>query len=162
MKCLEAAASLHLSLGVVAAGLALSATSTADVTPVRAVSATALPDPRAERLERFFHRYHCPAPYHVDEYLRAADGYELDYRLLPAISIRESLCGVSEKRENNHWGYHPERQSFDSVAAGIDYVARQLAESIYYKGKTLEQKLFVYNPRPAYPIEVQHIMRQIE
>ena len=31
-----------------------------------------------------------------------------------------------------------------------------------YKGKNLRQKLFTYNPRKAYPDEIQNIMRQIE
>ena len=121
------------------------------------------PDPKARlvRLERFFVHYNCPAPRHVTEYVKAADRYGLDYRLLPALSIRETQCGRQETG-NNRWGYHPGRQTFPSIEAGIDYVARQLAENPYYQGKTLSDKLFTYNPRPAYPDEVQRIMRQIE
>src|ERR1700742_778076 len=149
LGCLEAAASLSMARRVVftLAGLALAIASTADQTPP--IQVTVAPDPRAPRLERFFHRYNCPAPYHVSEYLRASDGYNLDYRLLPAISIRESLCGVSERQMNNFWGYHPDRLSFPTIEAGIDYVARQLAESPFYRGKSLTEKLFVYNPRAA-------------
>jgi hypothetical protein len=147
-------------LNVAVAALVVSVVSTADQPPP--IGVIFPPDPRVERLERFFQHYNCPAPYHVHEYLRASDGYQLDYRLLPAISIRESLCGVSEQMENNFWGYHPDHQSFPSIEAGIDFVARQLSESPYYKGKTLAEKLFAYNPRPAYPEEVWRIMRQIE
>src|SRR5437879_1566305 len=71
------------------AALVLCATNTADVPAPAARPIPALrsnPDPRVARLEKFFRRYHCPAPYHVPEYLGAADGYGLDYRLLPAIS----------------------------------------------------------------------------
>jgi hypothetical protein len=118
-------------------------------------------DLRASRLDRVFHLYHCPKPYHVDEYLRAADAFQLDYRLLPAVSIRETTCGVGEV-ENNRWGFHPGRQSFPSIEAGIAFMARRLAEGTYYKGKTLQQKLFTYNPLPAYPDEVARIMSQIE
>jgi len=138
---------------------------TADVSPALRhpiPQMIAKPDLRAAHLERFFTAYHCPAPFHIDEYLRAADDYGLDYRLLPAVSIRESLCGVKESDENNFWGYHPGRQSFSSVGEGIDYVSRQLAEGFYYKDKTLEGKLYVYNPRPKYPSEVRYIMLQIE
>jgi len=62
------------------------------------------PDPRIARLEKFFESYHCPAPHHTSEYLRAADSYRLDYRLLPAVSIRETLCGRTEKQQHNAWG----------------------------------------------------------
>ena len=119
------------------------------------------PDPRFVRLERFFHRYGCQAPHHIGDYLRAADRHGLDYRLLPALSIRETHCGLAE-RHNNHWGYHPGRQSFPSIEAGIEFLAQQLAENPPYRGKSLQEKLFTYNPREAYPDEVKYIMRQIE
>jgi hypothetical protein len=120
------------------------------------------PDPRATRLDAFFRYYHCPEPFHVLEYLRVTDNYGLDYRLLPAISIRETQCGIEESDENNHWGYHPGRQTFPSIEEGIDFVARQLAKNPLYRDKSLRDKLFTYNPMPKYPDEVKRIMRQIE
>ncbi len=140
-------------------GLVLFATQTADIP---AATFTAGLDPRIDRLERFFKIYHCPAPHDTSEYLRAADGYGLDYRLLPAVSIRETLCGMTERQQNNRWGYHPGRQSFPSIEVGIDFLARRLSQHPLYKGKTLQDKLFTYNPLPAYPDEVKRIMRQIE
>jgi hypothetical protein len=150
-------------LGAVAAGLILSAATTADVpvarlTPIPSLGSKA--DPRTARLESFFRNYHCPAPYHTSEYLSTADAYGLDYRLLPAVSIRETSCGKGAKQQNNLWGYH--RQSFASIAAGIDFLARRLTQHPFYRGKTLQNKLFIYNPRAAYPEEVKRIMRQIE
>jgi hypothetical protein len=118
-------------------------------------------DLRASRLGAFFKAHHCPEPRYVDEYIRAADHYGLDYRLLPAISVRETSCGWTEKN-NNRWGYHPRDQSFISVQSGIEFLSRQLAEQRPYAGKGLTQKLFTYNPRPAYPAEVEHLMKQIE
>jgi hypothetical protein len=177
VRCLAAAETFWPSkpirwaraLGTAAAGLALGATTVADVpSPLfkPGLTGESRPDPRVARLEKFFRRYHCPAPHHVSEYLHVADGYGLDYRLLPAVSIRETLCGVAEKDRadmlNNYWGYHPGRQIFPSVSAGIEYVARQLAQNPLYKGKPLQDKLFTYNPRPAYPEEIRRIMRQIE
>ena len=117
-------------------------------------------DRRAEKLTAFFEMYRC-REHHVEQYLRAADLYGLDYRLLPAISVRETTCGLTEQ-DNNWWGYHPGRAAFRSVEDGIDYVARQLGKEVPYRGKSLRQKLFTYNPRPAYPGEVEAIMRQIE
>jgi hypothetical protein len=118
------------------------------------------PDPRIGRLNGFFKSFHCPAPYHASEYVRAADRYGLDYRLLPAVSIRETLCGKAERHPNNPWGFHQE--SFPSIAAGIDFLARRLTQHPYYKGKTILEKLFTYNPKPAYPGEIDRIMRKIE
>lgn len=148
-----------------AAGLALSTATVTEAPAVRqrpVITVLLKQDPRAARLEKFFKYYHCATPYHAFEYLRAADGYGLDYRLLPAVSIRETLCGATSKQLNNPWGYHPGRQSFTSIAEGIEVIAKRLTQHPLYRGKTLQDKLFTYNPRAAYPKEVERIMRQIE
>lgn len=118
-------------------------------------------DQRISKLEAFFQSYNCPTPLHVDDYILAADIYAIDYRLLPAISLLESTCG-SYERKNNHWGWDSAQTGFSSVRAGIHFVARELAENPYYKGKTLEQKLLTYNPDRHYLASVRRLMRQIE
>jgi hypothetical protein len=80
------------------------------------------PDERRLKLQAFFQTYKCPAPYHVDDYLREADKNAIDYRLLPAISVRESTCG-RHSRLNNHWGWDSTHSGFTSVRAGIRYLA---------------------------------------
>ena len=82
----------------------------------------------------FFESYHCPSPFYTAEYLRAADTYHLDYRLLPAISIIESKCG-EYRHWNNRWGWTTVR-GFSTVRAGIDFIASRLAEADFYKDKT--------------------------
>lgn len=118
-------------------------------------------DPRTFRLAAFFKAYDCPTPLHVDEYLRAADTHEVDYRLLPAISLVESTCGTFQRR-NNRGGWDSVQSGFPSVPAGIEYVTEQLAENPRYKGKTVEQKLYTYNPYSEYVRQVKRLMRQIE
>lgn len=146
-------------LGFAAAAVLACATAVpVDVAPCTQIGEA---DPRAQRLGTFFEAHHCPQPHHVDDYLRAADRYGLDYRLLPAISLRETTCGWTQK-DNNLWGYHPGRMSFASVESGIEFLSRQLAKNPPYAGKTLREKLRTYNPRPAYLAEVERIMKQIE
>jgi len=145
-------------LAAAAMGVVLSATTVTDLPAQR----TPQPDPRIARLEKFFEIYHCPTPRYTSQYLRAADRYGLDYRLLPAVSIRETSCGKNANQRNNPWGYHPGRQDFPSIEAGLEVLAQRLAENSLYKGKTLPDKLFTYNPMPAYVDEVTWIMRQIE
>jgi hypothetical protein len=137
---------------------------TGDTRPTFELSAPVarpLTESRSARLERFFRLYRCPEPTYISEYLRIADENQLDYRLLPAISIRETQCGVHENR-NNRLGYHPEEADFPTVLAGIEFIGKRLAEHPYYRGKDIAAKLFRYNPMAAYPGEVQSIMRQIE
>jgi len=118
-------------------------------------------DPRSARLEAFFKAYDCPAPLHIDEYLRAADSHAVHYRLLPAISLVESTCGAFEKM-NNRWGWDSVQTGFPSVPEGIEFITTQLAENPHYKGKSLEQKLFTYNPYRHYVREVKRLMQEIE
>ena len=103
-------------------------------------------DSRVAKLVSFFRAYDCPQPYHVTTYLRAADTNDLDYRLLPVISVLESSCGKYQ-RNNNHWGWGT--SSFPSVGAGIDFITKQLTEG-YFKNHNAQQKLSIYNPRPIY------------
>jgi hypothetical protein len=85
----------------------------------------------------------------------------LDYRILPAISLVESTCGAFE-RMNNRWGWDSAQSGFPSVPAGIDYITEQLADGPHYKGKTVKEKLFIYNPYPQYVRQVERLMHQIE
>jgi len=118
-------------------------------------------DQRQVKLEAFFHSFGCPAPLHVSEYLGAADTYAIDYRLLPAISVLESTCGVHQ-RLNNRWGWDSARRGFSSFRAGLEYIARQLSEGRYYKNKTLEEKVRMYNPNPQYARQIKKLMRKID
>lgn len=136
-------------MGIVAVGLA------------RAANAPAQPpDDRGLKLLAFFKSYHCPAPYHVEDYLREADRNAIDYRLLPAISVRESTCG-RHSRLNNHWGWDSARSGFSSVRAGIRYLARMLALGERYKDQTIAGKLKTYNPELRYAAEVARLMDEI-
>ena len=124
-------------------------------------SPAVLQDKRYERLESFFRSFGCPAPHYVNEYLWAADANAIDYRLLPVISILESTCGIHQ-RLNNRWGWASARWGFSSFRVGLDHIARQLAVGRYYKNKTLEEKVQMYNPNPQYFREVKRLMRKID
>ena len=97
----------------------------------------------------------------MNEYLGAADFNSLDYRLLPAISVLESTCGVYQ-RLNNRWGWDSARRGFSSFRAGLQYIARQLAQGRYYRNKSLEEKVHMYNPNPQYAQLVKKLMLKID
>jgi len=154
--------SKHISPGYCALcwlGLwALAVSAHASVVPE---SLRAVEDQRHAKLETFFQSFGCPAPYHVKEYLGAADTYAIDYRLLPAISVLESTCGIYQV-ENNRWGWASAGKGFASFRAGLEYIAHQLANGRYYKNKTLEEKVHMYNPRPQYALQLERLMRKID
>lgn len=133
----------------------------AGLLPLPAAEPALTQDGRAVKLESFFHAHGCPAPHLVHEYLHAADENGIDYRLLPAVSVRESTCGLHARR-NNRWGWDSARMGFASLARGIRFVAHELAFGRYYRGKTTDEKLRVYNPNPSYPKEVKRLMQEID
>ena len=98
-------------------------------------------DARPAIITRFLKRYSCPLmPYehYAQAYVTAADTYNLDFRLLPAISMQESNCCFKiPEGSNNCWGYGiygKKVVKFSSIEAGMQKVAETLARSYSQKG----------------------------
>lgn len=117
-------------------------------------------DPRLESLNRFFQEGDCPAQDFSAEFLRAADSHNLDWRLLPSISLVES-GGGRDARNNNLFGWDGGKATFTSVRAGIYNVAGRLANSKIYRDKDIDEILRVYNPNANYAGVVKSVMRRI-
>lgn len=127
-------------------------------------------------LKEWFKKYDCPLTEFTDHFINVADEYGLDWRLLPAISFRESTCGKRiEAGTFNPFGFGytggglPGHR-FDSFNSGITYVAgaisgEQGSNAKYYRSarKDSLKILWIYNGTvsPSYPNEVMAIMNQI-
>src|SRR5437899_2210538 len=146
-----------LSNGLMIAGM-LSVPIAVTNTELPSTAAEYRNDPRLETLTRFFQEGDCPASVFSAEFLKAADRHNLDWRLLPSISLVES-GGGREARNNNLFGWGSE--VFTSVTAGIHDVADHLANSKLYRDKDLDQMLRIYNPNANYPGIVKSVMRRI-
>jgi hypothetical protein len=117
-------------------------------------------DPRLSQLQKFFGDRDCPLRDSAKDFLIAADQNQLDWRLLPSISIIES-SGGKDYRNNNVFGWASCKEKFTSVRAGIHYVAAQLGKSRRYKDRDTDSKLQIYNPVPEYSQRVRAVMRAI-
>jgi hypothetical protein len=117
-------------------------------------------DPRLRLIQQYFADRDCPLRDSAADFLIAADQNELDWRLLPSISMIES-SGGKDYRNNNVFGWDSCREVFPSVQAGIHFVASKLAKSRLYKDKNLDQKLSTYNPQPDYLGRVKAVMRAL-
>ena len=119
------------------------------------------PDPRGVRLEAFFKAYDCPAPLHVEEYLRAADSHALDYRHSSGdIPGGEHLRRLPEDEQPLGLGLGAERVPLGAGRHRLHH--RAAGREPRYKGKTVQEKLFTYNPYPQYVRQVERLMQQIE
>ncbi len=132
-----------------------------NATPVQLTKKVEESDPRLQKLKAFFSRFDCPALEYAHVFLEASDRQSLDWRLLPGISYVESTAGKAAKG-NNIFGWDSGRARFASPTASIHKVAYRLSEAPRYRGKTVDQKLALYNPGEGYARKVKAIMRQIE
>jgi len=101
-----------------------------------------------------------------EKFAEAADRCEMDWRLLPAIAIRES-SGGKQACGNNPFGWASCRADFESIEQAIEIVGANLCglnpgTADYYSGKDTLQKLHSYNGtvNPKYPAEVMEIIRK--
>jgi hypothetical protein len=128
--------------------------------PARATAPEATQDERLVRLQSFFQEYDCPVLHLSGTFIRAADRHGIDWRLLPAIAFIESTGG-KDYRNNNILGWGNGDIRFRTISEGIRTVAERLANSDYYRGKTIDQILYTYNPRPQYRVKVKAVMQEI-
>jgi hypothetical protein len=124
---------------------------------------------KAEKVRSFLAKYNSPLePYAVDV-VNAAEEYSLDYRLIPAIAMKEStLCKKIPNGSNNCWGfgiYGGKVTKFSSYKEGIYTVSKALATRYRDRGLvTPEQIMTMYTPSSdgSWAREVNLVMSQIE
>lgn len=91
-----------------------------------------LDDARPEILRRYFTKVESALTPHSTYLVQIADKYGLDYRLLPAIAIKESgACRIIPPGGHNCWGWGIHSAGtlgFDSYEESIETVAKGLKE----------------------------------
>jgi hypothetical protein len=119
-------------------------------------------DVRCRTLQSFFSGRGSPLENVAAVFIATADQHQLDWRLLPAIAMVESGGGRYGRR-NNVFGWNSGRTRFETVAAGIEFVASRLAHSPIYRGRTSRGILAAYNPsRQKYPPRVIRFMEMLD
>ncbi len=130
-------------------------------------------DDRADRIDSYFKSKGMPLAGYGHEFVEQADKNGIDWRLLPAISIKEQSGGLRKpyncpnKTINYNWfGWASARICFHSIDEAIKTVSENLGGNnprtqSYYKGDTRE-KLHSYNGTvdPKYPSAVIEIMEK--
>lgn len=126
---------------------------------------------RAEKLDAFFASYDAPLEGYGKKFVEEAEKHDIDWRLLAAISMRESTGGKhSCKRVSNSvFGYGSCKLSFKSIDESIEIVSKSLGgnnpkTARYYKNKNTVAILKTYNPDsivPGYSKQVVKIMQKI-
>ena len=126
---------------------------------------------KAKAINAYFEERNMPLSGIGMTMVEEAEKNDLDWRLLPAIAIRESTGGKFEckKVKNNPFGWGSCKIGFDSYEHAIEIVAKNLGGSNprtakHYDDKTTIQILRAYNPPsiiPRYAEQVISIMNDI-
>lgn len=167
---------LSLPSAALPSGITVNAASQSNIGTVIADANTAeMTEYRAQLIDSYFTAKKVPMAGYGQELVEAADKYDIDWRLLPALAMRESTggkqaCGGKLSAEWNPWGWNScKGNGFDSMEDSIDALAKHLSgnherTARYYKDKTTKQILETYNPPsvvPTYAKEVMGIMNKI-
>ena len=126
---------------------------------------------RADAIDAYYAKYDMPLEGYGMKMVLEAEKNDIDWRLLPAISIRESTGGKKKctSVKNSHFGFGSCKISFESTDKEIEIVARNLGgnnpkTAHHYDGKTTEGILKAYNPPSVvakYSNQVMAIMEKI-
>ncbi|MCL5676223.1 MAG: hypothetical protein M1120_03815 [Patescibacteria group bacterium] len=105
-------------------------------------------DYREVKLRNFFLKYNSPLVNYAGDFINAADKYELDYRLVPAITGVESTFGREIPFNSyNAYGWNGGDWYFESWPDSINYVSKALKENYVNRGASeVWQIAPVYNP----------------
>lgn len=121
---------------------------------------------RAAKIDAYFSDRSMPLEGYGMKMVRAAEAHDIDWRLLPAIAIRES-SGGKQMCGQNPFGWGSCKIKFSTLNEAIETLARNLGgdnpnTAHYYSGDT-RAKLHRYNGTviPTYVAEVVDIMERI-
>ena len=122
-------------------------------------------DERAQILSEYFKKYNSPFQYHAQDFIDAADKYELDWKLVPAISGVESTFG-KHSYGYNAWGwgiYGSNRLNFDSWKHGIYTVSGGLKKNYVDKGLTDPYSMNrAYAASKTWGVRVDYFIKDME
>ena len=92
-------------------------------------------DSRVEKLETFLLSHNSPLAKYSDKFVEVADKYNIDWRLIPAITGVESTFGKRIPQSSyNAYGWANGKYRFSSWDESIEVVGKTLREKYYNKG----------------------------
>lgn len=124
---------------------------------------------KAAKIDAYYARGSMPLEGYGMKMVLESEKHDIDWRLIPAIAVRESTGGKFACK-NNPFGWGSCRIGFKDYNEAIEVVSAHLSgdmptTSRYYKGKSIRGILEAYNPPsvvPTYADEVIAIMEKIE
>lgn len=123
-------------------------------------------DKQAEILTNYFAQFNSPLQYQAQDFIDAANTYQIDWKLVPAIAGVESTFGKFIPGGYNAWGwgvYGTQAIYFDSWRDGIFTVTKGLKENYINRGLTDPYSINrIYAASPYWGSKVSYFMSDLE
>jgi hypothetical protein len=122
-------------------------------------------DPRIEQLNRFLEDYKSPLTDYSEDFIKMADKYNIDWKLLVSISGVESTFGKNYILGTyNAYGWGGGKIYFESWEDSIEKVSKALSEKYYNRGLNTPYKIApVYcPPSKVWAGKVNYFMEKLE
>jgi len=122
-------------------------------------------DNRNQILKEYLGQFNSPLADYAQEFVEAADAYDLDWRLLPAITGVESTYGkFIPKNSYNAYGWNNGAYAFQSWEDSIWTVTKALKEKYLNRGANTVEKIgrIYAPPSPFWAGKVKRIMAKID
>lgn len=122
-------------------------------------------DLRIEKLKRFLVSYNSPLTSYASEFVKVADKYNLDWKLIPAITGVESTFGKAIPYGSyNAYGWVNGAYYFASWEESIEIVGKSLRENYLDRGAyTVEKIAPIYAPpSQTWAWKVKYFMEKLE
>jgi hypothetical protein len=128
-------------------------------------------DQRAKILQAYLAKYNSPLQYQAQSFVEAADKYQLDWKLIPAIAGVEStfgkfIPGSYSQSSYNAWGwgvYGNQAIYFQSWRDGIFTVAEGLKTNYISRGLTDPDSInSIYSTSPAWSNHVTYFLDDLK
>lgn len=121
-------------------------------------------DPRVIALQNVLQQYNSPLTPYAATFVKAADKYGVDWRLLPAISGQESQFGtLMVEGTHNAYGWDQGYWQFTDWPESISYITKELKQRFIHPKEPHNIYLIAmqYAEDPNWPIGVRGFMEQI-
>lgn len=121
-------------------------------------------DMRTRAIENVFKKYNSPIAAQAKTFVKYADAYGVDWKLLPSISGLESSFGVYLiAGSHNAYGWGGGHIYFDSWEDGIRTINQALRQNYIDKGASDVWSIGrIYAESPTWAVRVNSFMRQID
>lgn len=153
-------------LGTNSTGVAYAALPPSDVAFATVINEEAS---QTEIVRQFLETHNSPLEPYAPDLIAAAERYELDFRLLPAIAMQESnACRKIPEGSNNCWGwgiYGGKVTKFSNYPEAIETISKTLATKYREKGLVTPHEVGrLYNPSNTnnWAESVTHFMNEME